>query len=86
MSNAYHTSGSSYSADVSIYLQADSRRIEVAGVLDNRCTLRQPTRLEPCEADLVIAIDGHEYRKRVSFYDGISDQSLEVEYGLPDRG
>ena len=59
-----------------MYLEANGRRIEVAGVLARRCTLRKPTTLDPCEADFVTIIDGTEYRKRVSFPNGISGESL----------
>lgn len=67
-------------------MEAEDQRIELAGVLGNRCTLRHATRIRPCDADLVIIIDGDEYRSRVSFPEGISAESLEeVEYVDPER-
>jgi hypothetical protein len=79
MADPYHVSlPSQYSSDVSIYSEVEDRRIELAGVLGNRCTLRHVTQLRPCDADLVIVIDGDEYRSRVSFPNGISAKPLEV--------
>jgi len=69
-----------HSADVCIYLVANGSRIEVAGCLDNTCTLRQPQALPPCEAELVVIIDGVERRRIVRLEQGISEDSREVTF------
>ncbi len=56
-----------------------SRKIELAGCLNNRCILRNPVDLPPCLAELVVIIDGDEISKRVYLGKGISTQSLEAE-------
>ena len=76
-----------HSADVSIYLQANGSQIEVAGCLENTCTLRTATELSPCFADLVIVVDGQEQRKQIYLFCGISRQSLEIKFRcLPRPG
>lgn len=69
-----------YSSDVDIYLIVDGKRIEVAGCLGQKCTLREVREVPPCHADLVIIIDGQERRKRVYLPNGISKDSDEVEF------
>ena len=80
MRNESYPSPSHYSADVTMYLQVNGQQIEVAGCLENRCTLRRPTQLDPCEADFVLVIDGRVSRKRVFLLHGISDSSPIVEF------
>lgn len=63
-----------------MYLVANGSRIEVAGCLDNTCTLRQPQALPPCEAELVVVIDGVERRRRVSLPEGITGASSTVQF------
>ncbi len=66
-----------------MYLVANSARIEVAGCLDNTCTLRQPQALPPCEAELVVVvIDSQERRWTVALPDGASSESdlVKIEY------
>ena len=69
-----------HSAEINMYLRANDSSFEVAGCLANTCTLREPADLEPCEAELVIVIDGQERRKRIFLQDGISQESKDVSF------
>jgi hypothetical protein len=69
-----------HSADVAIYLSANGERFEVAGCLGNKCTLRNPRNLSPCNATLVIVIDGEERQIQVYLRNGISQNSNEIEF------
>lgn len=72
--------GTQYSANIAIYLQANGTRLEVAGCLENTCTLRDFIELEPCNAELVIIVDGKERRKPVFLDKGITNNSKIVEF------
>jgi hypothetical protein len=85
MSEQIFSSQSHYSSEVSMYLQLEDRCIDLAGCLENRCTLREPTSLNPCEADLVIVVDGQEYRQRVAFPSGVNCSSPFADFIPIDR-
>ena len=80
MSSEIYTSNTHYSADVLMYIQCHDRRIELAGCLGNQCTLRSAVQLPPCAAELVIVIDGEEFRKQIRLPKGISIVSLIAEF------
>ena len=68
-----------------MYLVANGSRIEVAGCLDNACTLREPHALPSCEAELVVIIDGVERRRRVFLPEGITSASSTVQFSAVDH-
>jgi hypothetical protein len=74
-----------HSADVRMYLVANGSRIEVAGCLDNTCTLRQPQAIPPCGAELVVIIDGVERRRRILLPEGITSKSSTVQFSAIDH-
>lgn len=82
MSSEIYTSNTHYSADVLMYIQYQNRRIELAGCLGNQCTLRSSVQIPPCVAELVILIDGEEFRKRIRLPKGISIVSLIAEFEI----
>jgi hypothetical protein len=72
-----------YSADVDMYLQAGTDRIDVVSCFDNTCVLAHPLELSPMEAELVIVVDGTEWRKLVLLHAGATAASPEVQYSVP---
>ena len=62
-----------------MFLQINGTRLNVAGCLDNVCTLRDLTELPPCEAEFVISVDGYEKRERVHLPNGASKDSKDIE-------
>ena len=69
-----------YSAEVQIRLIVGAHSLEVASCHANGCLLRETIDAPPGEAELVIAIDGHERRKHVHLAHGLSVSSREVAF------
>jgi len=74
---------SSYSADVRQYLVLDGQRLDVGQCVGNRCFLRQSIDHPPCDAELVIVVDGAERRTQVFLDQGLSRTSTWVQYSAP---
>jgi hypothetical protein len=71
--------GTSYSAEIAMFLQINGTRLNIAGCLDNTCILRDLTELPPCNAELVISVDGYEKRERIHLPNGVSRDRKDVE-------
>ena len=70
MPGPHSTTG--YSADVRLRLIVDDREYALSQIGPDGITLRQPTSLPPCEADVVMNVDDHQKVWRVWLPDGIS--------------
>jgi hypothetical protein len=69
-----------YSADVQIRLIVGSHALDVASCHSDGCLLRETIDAPPGEAELVIAIDGHERREHVYLAHGLSTSSRDVAF------
>lgn len=69
-----------YSAEVQIRLVVGPRTLEVASCHSDGCLLRETIDAPPGEAELVIAIDGHERREHVYLAHGLSAASREIAF------
>ena len=65
------TSPGAYSAAIRIWLEAGDRVIQLAQLDADWVIPQAPTELPPCEADIVLEVDGRAVRRRVSLPDGI---------------
>lgn len=65
---------------MSIYIEANSEIIQVAGCHENYCVLREPLKTEPFEGVLVIHVDGQEYRTLASFANSSAQGSNIIEF------
>ena len=65
------TRPAAYSADVKIRLQCADRTIELSQAAPNWIIVKVPTELAPCEAEIVLEIDGSPSSRRVFLPDGI---------------
>jgi hypothetical protein len=63
---------SGYSAQVTLDLIHPAGRISLGGVAPDWIMARTPTDLKPCDATLVITIDGKEQRQAVHLPEGMS--------------
>ena len=70
MPGPHSTTG--YSADVRLRLIVDDREYALSQIGPDGITLRKPTSLPPCEADVVMNVDDHQKVWRVWLPDGIS--------------
>jgi hypothetical protein len=52
----------SHSADVRLSLLVGDRALDVAKASPTQITLRSPVDLDPCDAELVMSVDGREHR------------------------
>jgi hypothetical protein len=62
----------SYSATIRLELHVDDKVFSLRQTGPDFIDVRQPVEMVPCEADVVVWIDGSEYRRRVSLVDGMS--------------
>ncbi|MEO8495230.1 MAG: hypothetical protein ABI614_09180 [Planctomycetota bacterium] len=69
-----------YSSTIRGWLEVDGHRLELAQVGPGHCVVRHAAAVPPTEAELVIAIDGNERRKRVFLGSGISGSSTVVKF------
>ncbi len=74
------TLNSGYSAEVRMSLLVGGHTLDVAQCLGNTCCLRQSIDSPPCEADLIIVVDGHELRKQVFLTEGLSATSKWIKF------
>ena len=61
-----------YSADVRLDLVVDGSEFSLSEIGPDGITLRKPTTLPPCEADVVMLVDDHRKVWRVWLPDGVS--------------
>ena len=61
-----------YSAEVRLHLVVAGEEHSLSEIGPDGITLRQPTSLPPCEADVVMNVDDHQKVWRVWLPDGIS--------------
>lgn len=59
-----------FSADVQLELAVNGRRLPLAQIEPGQITLREAVELEPCRAEIVMTIDGHQHRWPVLLVDG----------------
>ena len=71
-----------YSAEVDIYLDLGTEKLIIDSFLDNKILLRTPRELPPFSADLVIVVDGKEWRRKVSFPFGLRAVEGFTEYDI----
>jgi hypothetical protein len=69
-----------YSADVQMFLHVGDHRLDVAQAAVDTCFLREPIDHPPCEADLVLLVDGRESTWHVRLPLGISRTSRCVQF------
>ena len=69
-----------YSSTVSGWLVAGGHRLALAQVGPDHCVVRRSVAIAPCEAELVIEIDGHQQQSCVFLQDGISANSTLVKF------
>jgi hypothetical protein len=74
------TVNSGYSAEVQMSLLVGGHTLDVAQCLGNTCCLRQSIDSPPCEADLIIVVDGRERRKQVFLTEGLSATSKWIKF------
>ena len=67
-----------YSAEVWLHLVVAGEEYSLSEIGPDGITLRQPTSLPPCEADVVMNVDDHEKVWRVWLPDGISPEDTFV--------
>lgn len=68
-------SQSGYSAEVRLALLVDDSEYSLCEIGPDGVTLREATTLPPCEADVVMHVDGHRRVWRVWLPDGVSPES-----------
>jgi hypothetical protein len=67
----------SHSADVAFWLECGPHgRIEIARLTRRRVFPMQPVFIPPGEAELVISVDGKQFRQRVKLLEGLSPTRL----------
>lgn len=69
-----------HSATVQIHMFIDDEPISVGRVGPTYAVLRERRNVEPRMARIVITIDGHEQEQHVYLVDGISEDSLLVNF------
>ena len=69
-----------HSADVRLHLLIDGKALELSRISPHGCTLRRPAEFPPCEAEVIMHVDGHARIWRVYLPDGVSQSSREVKY------
>ena len=62
-----------------MFLRIGDRCLDVAQAAVDTCFLREPIDYPPCEADLVLLVDGHERLWHVRLPVGISRMSARVQ-------
>lgn len=60
-----------YSSDVNLSLIADGRTFPLSQIGPGYAILREPASMEPCDAEIMISIDGNERRFSVRLVDGV---------------
>jgi len=68
-----------YSADVRLHLEVDGRVVSLAQTGPEHIMVREPIDLPPCDAEVIVNVDGREHRSRVWLVDGMSKDSRQVK-------
>lgn len=68
-----------YSANVQLHLEVDGRTVDLAQIGPDDVIANDPIDLPPCEADVVMHVDGEERRWRVSLVNGMSRDNRVVK-------
>ena len=67
-----HPVATSYSSTVQLELHAHGQIFPLAEIGPDSVYLREPAALPPCEAEVIMLIDGHQRTWRVFLPDGLS--------------
>ena len=67
-----------YSAEVRLHLEVAGRILELAQIGPDSVILRTTAEIHPCEAEVVMRVDGRQRRWPVYLPDGISSQAKRV--------
>ena len=70
-----------YSARVRLRLVVGSASFEVEQVSPSSCLLAHPIDHPPCDAELIVEVDGRERTRRVALPQGIERASNRVVFG-----
>jgi len=73
-------SANRYSSRVTIMLAVAGLHLDVAQVVDGTLHLRETAGVAPCDAELIITIDGKLVRQPVILHDGIQKGEKTVRY------
>jgi hypothetical protein len=69
---------SGHSAVVELELIVGGRSVELSQVAPEFLIVQHPENLAPCQAEVIVRVDGDENRRRVFLVDGISASSARV--------
>lgn len=67
-----------YSADVRLHLVANGHVVPLSHVSQDFLILDAAADMPPCDAEVVVTVDGREHRRRVHLEDGLSKASQRV--------
>jgi hypothetical protein len=70
-----------YSSNVRLELRLNGTTLQVAQVAPDWCILMEPIDHPPCDAEMVLHIDGHRRSRNVKLPVGISKNSKRVDFG-----
>ncbi|MBC7821709.1 MAG: hypothetical protein IAG10_32895 [Planctomycetaceae bacterium] len=68
-----------FSSEVDLQMIVGNQTLSVSKIGPERLTLEQPTFLPPCEAEVVLTVDGQTSRWTVRLPDGASAESRQVK-------